>query len=159
MRIEVAQDPAMLLWLDQAQSRKDHPNENFAREVMELFTLGEGHYTEKDVTEAARALTGWSLERATEQFVYRPGFHDPGTKNVLGTTGRLEGDDVLRLIVAQPQAARFIVRKLWVFFANDNPPAELIDALAAVFREQRYEFRLVLEAMFRSHEFYSNTVM
>ena len=79
--IEAGKDPAMLIWLDQAQSRKEHPNENYAREVMELFSLGEGHYTEKDVTEAARALTGWSLDRQAEQFVYRPAFHDAGDQD------------------------------------------------------------------------------
>src|SRR5947207_5271523 len=76
MLIEVAKDPAMLIWLDQAQSRKEHPNENFAREVMELFALGEGHYTEKDVTEAARAFTGWGLDREAQTFVERPNGHD-----------------------------------------------------------------------------------
>src|ERR1700761_3335690 len=81
---EAGKDPAMLVWLDQAQSRKDHPNENFAREVMELFALGEGHYTEKDITEAARALTGWSLDRDAEKFVERPFIHDNGIKTVLG---------------------------------------------------------------------------
>ena len=150
MLAAVSKDPAMLIWLDQAQGRKDHPNENFAREVMELFTLGEGHYTEKDVTEAARAFTGWSLERGTEQFTYRPLFHDGGNKTVLGKTGQLEGDDVLRIIVAQPQAAEFITRKLWVFFANDNPAPEMVRTLAAVFRQQGNNFRPVLEAMFRS---------
>jgi uncharacterized protein (DUF1800 family) len=155
----VSKDPAMLIWLDQAQSRKDHPNENFAREVMELFTLGEGHYTEKDVTEAARAFTGWSLDRGTEQFTYRPFFHDGGTKTVLGRTGPLEGDDVLRIIISQPQAAEFITRKLWRFFANDNPVPELVRALAAIFRQQGNNFRPMLETMFRSREFYDNSVM
>ena len=87
----VAQDPAMLIWLDQAQSRKEHPNENFARESMELFVLGEGHYTEKDVTEAARAMTGWSLDRMDDQYRYRPAMHDTGMKTVLGVTGPLTG--------------------------------------------------------------------
>src|SRR5207249_11631371 len=81
---EVATDPAMLVWLDQAQSRKEHPNENFAREVLELFALGEGHYTEKDITEAARALTGWSFERMTQDFAERPFWHDNGTKTIFG---------------------------------------------------------------------------
>src|SRR5262249_46154047 len=76
MLIAVGKDPAMLVWLDQAQSRKEHPNENFAREVMELFALGEGHYTEKDITEGARALTGWSYDRVTQKFVERPPAHD-----------------------------------------------------------------------------------
>ena len=116
-------DPAMLIWLDQAQSRREHPNENFAREVMELFSLGEGHYTEKDVTEGARALTGWSLDRLNEEFIYRPFFHDNGIKTFLGRTGNLNGDDVMAQIVAQPQAARFITAKLWNYFAG-QPPAD-----------------------------------
>lgn len=159
MLAAVSKDPAMLVWLDQAQSRKDHPNENFAREVMELFTLGEGHYTEKDVTEAARAFTGWSLERETEQYIFRPFFHDTGMKTVLGATGPFTGDDVLRIILAQPQAAEFIMRKLWVFFANDNPSAETIRALADLFRKNGNEFKPVLETMFRSHEFYDAAVL
>ena len=115
-------DPAMLIWLDQAQSRKEHPNENFAREVMELFSLGEGHYAEQDVTEGARALTGWSLDRPTRNIVYRPVFHDNGDKTFLGRTGNLNGDDVMAQIVAQPQAARFITAKLWNYFAGQPPP-------------------------------------
>ena len=118
---DAGKDPAMLIWLDQAQSRKDHPNENFAREVMELFALGEGHYTENDITEAARALTGWSLDRIDQKFVYRPGFHDNGEKTFLGRTGNLDGDDVIAQIVAQPQAARFITAKLWNYFAGQYP--------------------------------------
>ena len=86
--IEAGKNPAMLIWLDQAQSRKEHPNENYAREVMELFSLGEGHYTEKDVTEGARALTGWSLDRDAQRFVYRPGFHDNGDKDLSRPHGK-----------------------------------------------------------------------
>src|SRR5439155_17933708 len=92
---EVTKDPAMLIWLDQTQSRKAHPNENYAREVMELFSLGEGHYTEKDITEAARALTGWSYDPVDQVFVYRQFTHDEGEKSVLGRTGYLDGADVL----------------------------------------------------------------
>ena len=123
---EAGKDPAMLIWLDQAQSRKEHPNENYAREVMELFSLGEGHYTEKDVTEGARALTGWSLDRQTEQFIYRPFFHDNDDKTFLGLTGNLNGDDMMAQIVKQPQAARFITAKLWNFFAG-QPPAGRVE--------------------------------
>ena len=101
---EVGQDPAMLLWLDQAQSRRGKPNENFARELMELFALGEGNYTEKDITEAARALTGWSLDRESQKFIDRPRVHDDGDKTFLGRTGPLDGYDVIEQIVAQPQA-------------------------------------------------------
>jgi uncharacterized protein (DUF1800 family) len=152
--LAAGQDPAMLIWLDQAQSRKAHPNENFAREVMELFTLGEGHYTEKDVTEAARALTGWSLDRVNQQYLYRPLIHDNGVKAFLGRTGNLNGEDVIAQIVAQPQAARFITAKLWNFFAGQMPSPELNDALAAVLREHENNFKPFLRVMFRCGEFY-----
>ncbi|HEX4119363.1 MAG TPA: DUF1800 domain-containing protein [Verrucomicrobiae bacterium] len=155
----VAKDPAMLIWLDQAQSRKEHANENFARECMELFTLGEGHYTEKDVTEAARAMTGWSLDRQTEEYRYRPFAHDNGIKTVLGRTGDLSGRDVLETIVAEPQAGRFIGGKLWKFFASDDPNPQLIEALAEVFRTNDNNFKPLLRTMFSSEEFYSNSVM
>jgi uncharacterized protein (DUF1800 family) len=155
----VATDPAMLVWLDQAQSRREHPNENFARECMELFALGEGHYTEKDVTEAARAMTGWSLDRAAEEYRYRPRIHDDGVKTVLGTTGTLDGRDVLEIIVAQPQAARFITGKLWKFFASENLPDRLADALADAFRSGGNNFAPFLRTLFSCEEFYSDTVM
>jgi uncharacterized protein (DUF1800 family) len=154
-----ATDPAMLIWLDQAQSRRQHPNENFARECMELFALGEGHYTEKDVTEAARAMTGWSMDRFNQEYVYRPRIHDDGIKTVLGKTGNLDGRDVLETIVAQPQAARFITGKLWKFFASENPDPKLIDALADEFRGNGNNFAPFLRALFSSEEFYSDAVM
>jgi hypothetical protein len=154
----VAKDPAMLIWLDQAQSRKEHPNENFAREVMELFTLGEGHYTEKDVTEGARALTGWGYDVLDEQFVERPRFRDDGVKTFLGRTGDLDGDDVLQQIVAQPQAARFISAKLWNFFAGEPASDELVTALAGRFRGSGMNFKPLLAAIFYSEEFYSDSI-
>jgi uncharacterized protein (DUF1800 family) len=154
-----ATDPAMLIWLDQAQSRQQHPNENFARECMELFTLGEGHYTEKDVTEAARAMTGWSIDRAAEEYRYRPAIHDRGLKTVLGKTGNLNGRDVLEIIVAQPQASRFITGRLWKFFASDDPSPQLIDALAGAFRAGGNNFAPFLRILFSCEEFYADTVM
>ncbi|MDQ6630389.1 MAG: DUF1800 domain-containing protein [Verrucomicrobiota bacterium] len=155
----MAQDPAMLIWLDQAQSRKEHPNENFARELMELFALGEGHYTEKDVTEAARALTGFSLSREKQGFQYRPFFHDDGIKTFLGRTEKLDGRDVLEQIVEQPQSAKFISAKLWTFFASENPAKALVESLATVFRKNGNEFKPLLRALFRSEEFYSDSVI
>jgi uncharacterized protein (DUF1800 family) len=157
--IEAGKDPAMLIWLDQAQSRKDHPNENFAREVMELFALGEGHYTEHDITEAARALTGWSLDRPSEKFVYRPGIHDEGTKTVLGRTGNLDAEDVLEQIAVQPQAALYINAKLWNFFAGEYPAPGLNYALADVFRKSGGTFKPMLRAMFLSEEFYEPSLI
>jgi uncharacterized protein (DUF1800 family) len=157
--IEAGKDPAMLVWLDQAQSKKDHPNENFAREVMELFALGEGHYTEKDITEAARALTGWSLALEEERFMFRPRIHDEGTKTVLGRTGNFDGDDVIGIIVSQPQAAKFITAKLWNYFAGQVPSPELNDALADAFRANGNNFKPVLNTMFRSREFYAPEII
>jgi uncharacterized protein (DUF1800 family) len=157
--LEAGKDPAMLVWLDQAQSRKNHPNENFAREVMELFSLGEGHYTEKDITEGARALTGWSLDRINQEYIYRPFIHDDGEKVFLGRRGNLDGDDVIAQIVAQPQAARFITAKLWNYFAGEVPSEDLNDALAGVFRDNNNNFKPLLEVMFRSEEFYDPEII
>ncbi len=156
---EVGKDPAMLVWLDQAQSRKEHPNENFAREVMELFALGEGHYTEHDITEGARALTGWSLDGENEKFVYRPRIHDDGVKTFLGRTGNLDGDDVIATIVQQPQAAKFITAKLWNYFAGQVPNDELNEALAKVFRQNGNNFRPFLRVMLHSEEFYGDDIV
>jgi uncharacterized protein (DUF1800 family) len=152
-------DPAMLVWLDQAESRQPHANENFAREVMELFALGIGNYTEKDVTEGARALTGWSLDRLHQQYIYRPYFHDKGMKTFLGLTGNLNGDDVVAQMVAQPAAARFITAKLWSYFAGQVPSDELNVALAGVFRENGSNFKPFLRVMFRSEEFYDAAIV
>src|SRR5712691_7339071 len=157
--IEVAKDPAMLVWLDQAQSRREHPNENFAREVMELFALGEGHYTEKDIIEAARALTGWSYDRPGQRFVERPFQHDKGSKTIFGKTGNFDGEDFLGMIVEQPQAARFITAKIWKFFAGQEPEDDLVTALAATFRNGGNNFKPVLSAIFRSEEFYATDII
>src|SRR5438477_258042 len=109
----IAKDPAMVIYLDNAQNRKGAANENFAREVMELFTLGQGHYTEQDIKEAARAFTGWGVDRDTGTFAFRPRLHDDGEKTVFGKTGDFDGDAVLDLILERPETAEFIVDKLW----------------------------------------------
>ena len=155
----VTRDPAMLLWLDQAQSRKEHPNENYAREVLELFTLGEGHYTEQDITEAARAFTGLTYARFRQESDYRPFIHDNGLKTVLGKTGPLTWMDVIDQILEQPQAASFISARLWRFFASENPSEGLVAALAEVLRRADYHFKPLLRVLFRSEEFYADTVI
>jgi uncharacterized protein (DUF1800 family) len=157
--IEAGKDPAMLIWLDQAQSRKDHPNENFAREVMELFSLGEGHYTEKDIAEAARALTGWSLNQEEQKFMERPMIHDRGEKTIFGRTANFDGEGFLELIVAQWQSAMFITGKIWNFFAGEMPSSQLNAALANVFRRGGNYFKPVLWTMFLSEEFYAPTIV
>jgi uncharacterized protein (DUF1800 family) len=157
--IEMGKDPAMLVWLDQAESRKQHANENFAREVMELFALGIGNYTEKDVTEGARALTGWSLDRKDQCFVYRPEFHDEGIKTYLGLTGNLTPEDVLAQIVLQPHSAVFISGKIWNYFGGQMPSPDLNQALAAEFRANNNYFKPFLRVMFSSEEFYSPDIV
>ena len=105
----VAKDPAMILYLDTQTNNKSHPNENFARELFELFTLGEGHYTEQDIKEAARAFTGWKLNRRDGSFRIARRQHDHGTKTVLGKTGRFSGDDILAIALDQPSTAIHVV--------------------------------------------------
>lgn len=117
----VSKTPAMLQFLNNQQNRKNSPNENFAREVMELFTLGRGHYTEQDVKEAARAFTGWGFNLKGE-FVWRPILHDAGTKTILGKSGNFTGDEVLSLLLEQKQTARFITGKIYRFFCKRHPP-------------------------------------
>ena len=151
----IARDPAMLVYLDGARSRKGAPNENFARELMELFTLGEGHYGEGDVKEAARAFTGWSLNRETGRFVFRPFLHDYGEKTVLGRTGRLDGDDVLDVLLARPETAELIVRKLWREFVSPDADEREVKRIAARFRESRYDIKVALAALLTSDAFYA----
>lgn len=153
--VEIGRDPAMMIYLDQAQSRKQHPNENFAREVMELFALGEGHYTEQDITEGARALTGWTLDQSRQRFEYRPIIHDDGEKTIFGKTARFDGNDFLEAVAHHPQAARFITAKLWSFFAGEKPSESLNAALVEIFRKNDSNLKPVLRAMFRSEEFYA----
>lgn len=156
---EVTRDPAMLLWLDQAQSKPEHPNENYARELMELFTLGEGHYSEQDVSEAARALTGLTLDRLHEEPAWRPRLRDEKPKTFLGQTGDLKPDDVLKLIVTQPQSDRFITGKLWRFYAGTEPSEALTTELAAEFRRHGRQFRPFLRTLFLAEEFYAPEVV
>ena len=151
----ISKDPAMLIYLDNAGSRRQAPNENFAREVMELFTLGEGRYTERDIKEAARAFTGWSLDRDTGEYLYRPFFHDGGTKTVLGRTGRLGGDDVLDILLERPETAAFVTGKLWREFVSPAPDPSEVARLAAVFRDSRYAVQPLLRAMLLSEAFWS----
>ena len=149
-----AKDPAMLLYLDGASNRKGHPNENFAREVMELFTLGEGQYTQHDVSESARAYTGWSLDPDTREFVWRADWHDVGTKTVLGQVGAFDGDAVLDLLRAQPQTATFIVTQLWREFVSENPDPAQIEPIASRFRASEYDIAVALRGLFLCDAFW-----
>jgi uncharacterized protein (DUF1800 family) len=152
----IARDPAMVIYLDNAQNRKGSPNENFAREVMELFTLGEGHYSEQDIKEAARAFTGWSLDRQTGQFVFRRFIHDDGVKTVLGRTGNLDGDQVLDILLGEPATAGFITRKLWREFVSPEPDETAVRRIAQRFRDSRYDIKVALYGIFTSDAFYGS---
>jgi uncharacterized protein (DUF1800 family) len=152
----VSRDPAMMVWLDLVQSKKESPNENFAREVMELFSLGEGHYTEFDVKEAARAFTGYRINQAEQSFRFAERQFDPGIKTFMGKTGPWDGDQILDIIVSQPACARFIAAKIWKFFAYDDPEPKLVEALASEFRNSHYELRPFLKSLFLSEEFYGS---
>lgn len=150
--LAVGKSPAMMRYLDQNRSNKKKPNENWARELMELFTLGIGHYTEQDIKEAARAFTGWVLAGAEFRFARRQ--HDDGEKTILGQRGRFDGDDVVRIVTEQPACAEFICGKLWQYFAYDNPEPEVVAGLAKTFRASGMDVRAVLRQMFLSRAFY-----
>ncbi len=149
----VTRDPAMLVWLDNRYNTKAHPNENYAREVMELFTLGLGNYTEDDVKEGARAFTGWTLKNG--QPFFRADLHDDGVKTFLGRTGAFDADDAIDIIVQQPIHQRFIARKLLESFVYSDPEPELIEALAGVYALSGYDLSKTVGAMIRSNVFYS----
>jgi uncharacterized protein (DUF1800 family) len=156
-------DPAMLVWLDGGSSKKDKPNENFAREFLELFTLGAGNYTERDIREAARAFTGWSRQesrggfRETPSFTRDPTQVDAGTKTFLGQTGEWGPADIVRIVLGRPGAATFLAQKLYRFFVSEaSPPAaELIEPLAAVIKSHDFAIGPVVEIILRSRHFYS----
>lgn len=152
---EIARDPAMVIYFDSARNRREQPNENFAREVMELFTLGEGNYTGRDIKEVARAFTGWSLDRDTGQFFFRRGLHDFGQKAVLGRTGDFDGNAVLDILLAHPQTAEFISRKLWKEFVSPTPDDEELHRFARIFRNSRYNIKTVMRTILTSDAFYA----
>lgn len=152
--LEVGRDPAMLIWLDGMQSRKGTPNENYGRELLELFTLGEGHYSEDDIKAAARAFTGWTVNRFRQEAVFQIEQHDGGRKTFLGIAGNLKDEDIVEQILKQRQCARFLAAKLWTFFAYERPEPALTEALADVLVRADYEIRPLLRTLFRSAEFY-----
>lgn len=153
---DIAKDPAMLQYLDGASNRKGKPNENFAREVMELFTLGEGHYTQRDVAEAARAYTGWSLDPDTQAYVWRPNQHDDGEKTVFGESGPFNGDQVLDILLARPETASFVTTGLWREFVSDTPDPSSIAPIAARFRASHYDIKVALRGIFLSDAFWDD---
>jgi uncharacterized protein (DUF1800 family) len=158
--LEISRDPAMLIFLDGNLNRKGNPNENFARELMELFTTGIGHYTERDVQEAARAFTGWQFlkDRSTgaTTFYRNDREHDTGFKTVLGKTGNLDGTDVIDTLVAMPATARYLATKLFKWFVHDNPTPEQIEPIAQAYLKSNYEIKPMVRALFTSPLFFSD---
>ena len=152
--IGVAQDPAMLVFLDAGVNTKDSPNENFAREIMELFTMGVGNYTESDVQEAARAFTGWNSKQLV--FYIDQDKHDDGEKHFLGEQGRFSGIDIIDLILEQQCTAEFIAAKLYRYFVNDQLSEEGVQKLGQLLREKRYDLREFMTTLFLSEDFYSD---
>ncbi|KXH81552.1 DUF1800 domain-containing protein [Chryseobacterium kwangjuense] len=150
---EVSQSPAMLNFLNNQQNKKGHPNENFAREVMELFTMGRGNYTEKDIREGARAFTGWGYDKEG-QFRERKNLHDEGNKQFLGKTGNFTGADVLNIILEQKTTATFITTKIYKFFVNENIDRNIVEQLSTDFYNSGYDIRKLMSNIFSSSWFY-----
>jgi uncharacterized protein (DUF1800 family) len=150
---QVSKSASMIQFLNNNQNRKGHPNENFARELMELFTVGRGNYSETDVKEAARAFTGWGASPQGD-FEFRPRLHDDGVKSFFGKTGSLSGDDILDILLSQKQTARFITKKIYHFFVNDIVDEEKVNALADQFYVSGYDIRGLMTGIFTSSWFY-----
>jgi uncharacterized protein (DUF1800 family) len=150
---EVSQAPAMLNFLNNQQNKKDHPNENFAREVMELFTMGRGNYTEKDIREGARAFTGWGSDKEGN-FKERKNLHDEGSKTFLGKTGNFTGTDVLNIILEQKATAKFITTKIYKFFVNENVDENVVKSLSESFYQSGYDIKKLMMDIFSSSWFY-----
>ena len=148
----VSRDPAMLDYLNNSQNRKGAPNENYARELMELFTLGIGNYTEKDVKEAARAFTGWAHDG--EGFLFRERQHDGDVKTLFGRRGNYDGDDVIELLMKHPACAPFIAGRMWNWFVSDSADLPAVQSLGALLRDNDFELRPVLRTLLTSKAFY-----
>lgn len=151
----ISRDPAMIVWLDSQKNVKGRPNENFAREIMELFSLGVGNYTEKDIQEVARCFTGWSVNG--EDFQLNRSVHDEGDKSVLGTKGPLDGDGVVEILLGHPATAQYLVRKLYAEFVSevDEPSEELLEPLVTAFKQSDYDVAALLRTMLTSRLFFS----
>ncbi len=149
----IAKDPAMLLFLNNQQNKKSSPNENFARELLELFTMGEGNYSEKDIKEAARAFTGWKTS-LNGDFLFVKQQHDEGEKTFMGRNGNFNGDDIINIILEQPRTSYFITEKLYRWFVNEKPDSNIISKLSESFFKNNYNISDLLKDIFTSSFFY-----
>ncbi|MET4080519.1 uncharacterized protein (DUF1800 family) [Pedobacter sp. UYP30] len=151
----VSKSPAMLAYLNNQQNRKGHPNENFARELMELFTIGRGNYTEKDIKESARSFTGWMYDKGGA-FVFRDKSHDEGEKVFFGKTGHFDGEDIIDAILANPKTAEFVSRKVYKFYVNDTPNEAHVKELADHFYHTKYDITELMKKIFLADWFQSS---
>lgn len=154
LTLAMARDVSMIRFLNNQQNRKDRPNENFARELMELFTIGRGNYTEKDVKEAARAFTGWSSNLRGE-FLFRPGQHDYGVKTFMGQSGRFDGEDIIDRLLEKRATAEFVTRKVYRYFVNEQVDEGIVADLAKRFYESDYQTEALLREIFERDWFYA----
>ncbi len=155
----ISKDPAMLVWLDGANSRKGKPNENFARELMELFTLGEGNYTEADIQEAARAFTGYRIDPRSRTFRLVPRQQDRDPKTIFGLTQNFSGDMVIEAIGRKKECSEFLATRLWNYFASDSHQAIPVKDLADIVRDENFSIADVLHRLFTSSAFYEPTAV
>ncbi|PWL28106.1 MAG: DUF1800 domain-containing protein [Fluviicola sp. XM-24bin1] len=154
MLLEISQSPAMIIFLNNQQNKKSHPNENFAREVMELFTLGRDNgYTENDIKEAARAFTGWTIDKQFK-FRFNPRVHDTGGKTILGRSGNFKGEDVIQILLEQKQTARYLCEKLLEFLLGVPAEKEDIERCADLLFQNNYDLSVLLRSIFTSDTFY-----
>jgi uncharacterized protein (DUF1800 family) len=153
MTLAIAKSPAMLQFLNNQQNLKDRPNENFARELMELFTIGRGNYTEQDVKESARAFTGWGFDQSGD-FRFRQALHDGGQKTFLGKSGNFTGEDIINILFERKETALFLSTKLYKYLVNETPDATHVNAMADVFYKADYEIKPLLEYVFTADWFY-----
>ncbi|MFN8524566.1 MAG: DUF1800 domain-containing protein [Chloroflexota bacterium] len=166
--VELSRDPAMIFWLDNQENTNDVHNENYGRELLELFSMGIGNYTEDDVKECARAFTGWSIKnllnvgpfgRHVWEFDFKADQHDFGEKQFLGERGPFDGTDIIDIVVRQPATARFIARRLYLFFVSDQPDEDAIDELARVYQQSGHDIRAVMRALLLSDFFKSEDAL
>jgi uncharacterized protein (DUF1800 family) len=151
--LAVAKDPSMIRYLNNQQNKKNKPNENFARELMELFTIGRGNYTEQDIKEAARAFTGWSSNLGGK-FVFRRRQHDFGSKTFMGKTGKFDGDEIIDIILEQRATAQFICTKIYRYFVNEKVDTRIVNRLADQFYKSDYNIEALMRSIFTSDWFY-----
>ena len=152
--LAMTKDPAMIVWLDNQQNKKGQPNENYAREVMELFSLGIGHYSERDIKESARAFTGWQTHQ--DGFFFNASQHDYGDKTFLGQTGKFNGDDIIDIIVQQPAVGKFLAQKLCKFFVADEPTQAIVTDVAKAYKPNGDNIKEMLRVLFLHDDFQSS---